>query len=262
MNDLVHSPVLAALGPYDLELLARRAVPRRLVAGERLYLAGERSNRTHVVVSGAVKLVARDLQGREAIVCLALPGEIIGDWAAIDGGPQPLDAVAAIKTLVVGFDATLFVEVLARSPAAALALARAMARRMRWISDAAVQRTVGDVPARLAGSLLDLAGALGANRRGALEVELPVRQGDLARLSGMCRESACKTLSSFRSRGLLEYRGRRLRILRPDVLEAIRCGATGSQELPASAQLRAPRADTVNTDGEAGRRALGPHPGL
>jgi CRP-like cAMP-binding protein len=50
-----------------------------------------------------------------------------------------------------------------------------------------------------------------------------VAQGDLGRLAGISRESTCKALRSFQSQGLLDYRGRRLRILRPDVLERIRC---------------------------------------
>ena len=87
------------------------------------------------------------------------------------------------------------------------------------MSDTAVERTSSEVPARLAGRLLDLADLLGTVRQGAVEMELPLAQGDLGRLAGMCRESACKTLRRFKSQGLLDYRGRRLRILRPDALE-------------------------------------------
>jgi hypothetical protein len=39
----------------------------------------------------------------------------------------------------------------------------------------------------------------------------------------MCRESACKTMSKMKKQGVIDYKGRKLRILRPDVLEKIRC---------------------------------------
>jgi hypothetical protein len=38
----------------------------------------------------------------------------------------------------------------------------------------------------------------------------------------MCRESTCKTLRRFQREGLVDYRRRRLRIMRPDALEEIK----------------------------------------
>lgn len=217
------SPVLDRLCEPDRMRLIDRAVPRHLGPGERLYLAGDRARRAHLITSGLIKLVARDGEGKETILCLALTGEITGDTAAVDGLPQPLDAVAATHTDVLGFDADLFIEVLSRNPAAAMQLSLTMAERMRWICETALERTSSEVPARLAGRLLDLADILGHVTDGAVELELPLGQGDLGGLAGMCRESACKTLRRFKAEGLLDYRGRRLRILRPDVLHRIKC---------------------------------------
>jgi CRP/FNR family transcriptional regulator, cyclic AMP receptor protein len=224
----IASPVLDRLSHQDRALLLDRAVRRHLAPNERLYLAGDRARRAHIIASGLIKLVARDGEGRETILCLALVGEVTGDTAAIDGLPQPFDAVAATHTDVLGFDADLFIEVLKRNPAAALQLSLSMAERLRWIYEAALERTSSEVPARLAGRLLDLADILGHVDGGAVELELPLGQGDLARLAGMCRESACKTLRRFKAQGLVDYRGRRLRILRPDALERIKCAGRGT----------------------------------
>ena len=217
------SPVLDALDDPDRHLLHDRLVPRRLAAGDALYFAGDRRRRIHLVASGVLKLAARTAEGDETILFLALPGDLLGDIASLDDLPQPLDAVAASATLVLGMDADLLIEILERNPAAALALARQMGRRLRWMYDAALERTSSEVPARLAGRLLDLADLLGRMERGAIEMDLPLAQHDLGSLAGMCRESACKTLRRFKAEGLLDYRGRHLRILRPDALERIRC---------------------------------------
>jgi CRP-like cAMP-binding protein len=124
---------------------------------------------------------------------------------------------------VLGVPGALLVDAAARSHRAALELARSLARRNRWLCDAAVERSAGSVAARLAGRLLDLADALGQVGEGCVELELPLAQDDLGRLAGMSRESACKTLRHLQAAGVLAYRGRRLRILRPDALERIRC---------------------------------------
>ncbi len=229
MSHLPGSAVLDALCPRDRARLVDRAVPRGLVAGERLYLAGHRADRVHLVCSGVIKMTACDAEGRETILCLGLVGDVIGDVAALDGQPQPLDAVAVMRTSVLGFDANLFAQLLESNPAAGVELAKALAQRTRWIIDTALERTGSELAARLAGRLLDLADLVGCVRNGAVELEVPLPQADLGGLAGMCRESANRTLKAFKQEGVVDYRGRRLRILRPDALERIRCDGRGGR---------------------------------
>jgi CRP-like cAMP-binding protein len=223
--DLTVSPVLAALPDRDRALLAERAIPRALEPGDILFLSGERSSRVHVLARGLMKLSARDGDGRETILGLAVSGDLVGEIPALDGLPQPLDAVASIRSEVVGIDAETLVASLARSPQASLTLARSVVGRARWMCDTALERSGSEVPSRLAGRLLDLADLIGRVDGGAIELGVAMPQADLAGLAGMCRESACKTLTKFRRRGMVEYRDRKLRILRPDLLERVRCGA-------------------------------------
>jgi len=219
-----HDSFLAALSPSERRLLLERAVPRALDEGDILFLAGDRTRRVYLVGSGIVKLTARDGEGRETIVGLAVPGDLVGDLPAIDGLPQPVDGIAGSRCDLLGFSTDLLLHVLRGSHLAALELARGMASRLRWVCGTALERSTGEVPARLAGRLLDLADLLGRVDDGAVEVELPLRQADLGRLAGMCRESTCKALRRFKAQGLLDYRTGRIRILRPDALEQIRLG--------------------------------------
>jgi CRP-like cAMP-binding protein len=174
------------------------------------------------VTGGALKLVARDGGGRETIGGLAVTGDIVGDVAALDGCPQDLDAVAASRSSVLGVDSATLLSALSADPKAALVVARALAQRLRRAGAVAHERATGEVPARLAARLLDLAETLGESNGATLELHLPLAQDDLARLAGMSRESACKTLRKFKTAGLVDYRGRRLKIIRPDALEQIR----------------------------------------
>ena len=229
MDSPVSSRVIQSLTPTERARLLDRGVTRTLEEGEILYLAGDRERRVHVVTHGVIKMTARDPQGTETILCLAVPGDVVGDIAALDGLPQPLDAVAASRCTVVGVDADLFVEIISSSRSAALELGRALAGRTRWVCDTALERTSSEVPARLAGRLLDLADLIGYVRNGSIEMELPLAQRDLGRLAGMCRESACKTMRRFKSEGVVDYEGRRVRILNPAALERIRSGARASR---------------------------------
>jgi CRP-like cAMP-binding protein len=58
------SPITEALTPAEADRLLKRAVHRTLASGERLYLAGERNARVHLLSSGALKLMASNPGGR------------------------------------------------------------------------------------------------------------------------------------------------------------------------------------------------------
>lgn len=219
-----NTAVLDMLGPDARDKLLGRSVERQLGRGDILHLAGDRPERIHVIVEGVVKLSLRDSEGEETILGLAVPGTLAGDIGAVDGRPQPLDAIAATPVRALGIDAALFVDSVLSHPAAARELCSQQAARTRWIIETALERTSGEVTSRLAGRLLDLARMLGTQRGDQIAVELPLSQRDLGKLAGMCRESTCKTLRRLKSQGVVDYEGRKLRILRPDTLRMMRCG--------------------------------------
>ncbi len=226
------SAILDPLADDDRELLLGRAVPRRLAPDETLSFAGDARPRVHLLTGGLLKLVGRDLEGNQTILGLCVPGDLAGAEGALDGAVTRYDYVAATRATVLGFDAVVFAQVLARNPSACLALCRALAARVRWLCDAAQERSSAHVPARLAGRLLDLADLIGRQHGDYVELELPFPQRDLGGLAGMCRESACKTLRRWKSQGTVDYHGRTLRIRRPEVLRAIRCAGRGAAPSP------------------------------
>lgn len=224
MPPIITCPVLEALDPAVANVIIERGVVKDIDRNDFLHLEGEPTDdRIHIVLDGVVKLSARDGEGRETILGLALEGDLLGDIAVLGTGSHPYDAVAAVPSSVLGVDATSFLDAVTSSPQAGRALASSLAERTSRIARAAAERSTSEVPARLAARLLDLAEMLGRIRGDSIELELPFAQEELGRLAGMCRESACKTLRRFRSQGILDYRGKRLRIYRPDSLERIKC---------------------------------------
>jgi CRP-like cAMP-binding protein len=215
-------PFLACISASDRARLTEHAVSRRLGRGDVLYLAGDTRALIYLVTLGAIKLVGRDNRGTEAVLGLALPGDLVGAEAAIDGLPQPTDAIAAAPTSVLAIDTARVLDAMEGDGRAAVALARAVSTRLRWSYAATLERSARDAPARLAARILELAEAIGRPCGGAIEVDLPMARTDLAGLAGMCRESASKAMGVLRREGVLEFRGRHIRILRPDLLHRIR----------------------------------------
>jgi CRP/FNR family transcriptional regulator len=221
--------VIQALGAREATELLDRSVAKRLERGEILFLAGEYGERIHVLLHGLMKLSACDEEGRETILGLAVPGDLLGDMAALDGLGHPFDAVAVSDCMTLGIDAGLFVEAIRRNGTAALQWARTLAARNRWLAASAQERGSAVVTARLAGRLLDLAEMAGRMHGGTIEIDLPLAQSDLGKLAGMSRESACRGLRKLQREGVLTYERQKLRIFRPDALEKIRCAGRAAE---------------------------------
>ena len=216
------SPVLSALSDRDHRRLVDRAVPRTIAQRQPLFFAGEKCEHVYVVLDGIVKLCSRDTSGAETILALVAAPDLAGDIGALEG-THPTDGIGASRCHVLALDAELFLEVVTSNGAASRELTRSLAARWRRMSEVALERTTGEVPVRLAGRLLELAEVCGHMKSGTIEMQLPLAQEDLGRLAGMCRESTCKALRKFKRAGVVDYKGRRLSILRPDVLRKLTC---------------------------------------
>lgn len=254
-------PLLDAFDATIRADLLDRAVARWIQERAYLHFAGQPAGSAHFVTAGALMLCARDSAGNETSFGLVLPGELV-DEAGVIGAPlHEVDAIAAVGSHVIAIDAAALRAALCDSPAAALDLARSLERRLSWTRRAAQERATGTVAGRVATHLLDLAEALGYIRDGAIELTLPVDQARLAALAGSSREMTCRTLRRFKTGGVLDYEGRKLRILRPDVLELLRCGAVRNAGrafpgLPATTRAERAAESSRSRDGAIRRRSL------
>lgn len=224
MDDQISSSLLDALDPSDRSYVLGSGVRRRFTRNTYVLHAGDPARSVHLVLSGAFKLELCDPQAAQTILGVAVEDDLIGEIAALDGRPEPFGAVCVLPGETFAVDSLTFNKVLQRNPSAALEVTRTLAWRTRAYARTTFERCHASVGSRVASSILDLADSMGRMKDRTIEIEMPFAQGDLAHLAGTSRESVCKTMNHLRAKGVLTYRGRRVKILRPDLLERLRCG--------------------------------------
>lgn len=87
---------LAGVDPVTRRALAERCQPRRLVAGEVLYRAGDEVDAVHFVQSGSLVAYLDAPDGRREVVGRIGIGEAVGEMALITGKPRSTH-VAALR---------------------------------------------------------------------------------------------------------------------------------------------------------------------
>jgi CRP-like cAMP-binding protein len=189
---------LAELGEAERSALLETG--RRMVVpdGSTLLFEGDTSGRVVVLLAGAARVFATAANGREVLLNVIGPGEMLGEVSALDGAPHSASATALGVAEVVFLDAGAFRLLLDSNATVAEEVARTLARSLRRVERHRVELAAYDVPTRLAGTLVDLADRLCQDRD---PVELPVSQRELAEWCGASREAVTKALKGFRSRG-------------------------------------------------------------
>src|SRR5947199_2540551 len=90
-------PVFEALGPADLEQIARLAVPRRFPGGHVVFHEGDSSNTCYIVRSGQARAIREHSDGRSITLANFGPGDIFGELAMFDNERRSA-TVEAVET--------------------------------------------------------------------------------------------------------------------------------------------------------------------
>ena len=200
--------------------IRERARPRSYARGDALMHAGQVPQEVIVVQSGRVKVSATTPSGRRVLLAFRGPGDLVGELSAIDERPRgaSVEALEPVEAIVVGHQP--FRSVLEEHPAAALALLRMLAARLREADAKRVQLAGYTAMGRVAFCLLELCERFGAGEEGAVDILLPLSQEELAGWAGSSLESVGRSLQSMRGLGWIETRRRAIRVLDRDGLRS------------------------------------------
>lgn len=181
--------------------LRANAAPRAFVRGQSLFSEGDLSDRVFLIERGWVKVACSSADGREVVLALRGPGDVVGEMSTVDGRPRMANAAALDDVQVAVVPAALLTRALASDSAAALDLLGVLASRLRDADRKRFEFATFDTLARVASRLCELAERFGRPVEGGVQVDLPLSQEELASWCGSSREATVKALRSLRELG-------------------------------------------------------------
>ena len=219
-QSLAHIPLFKDVSAEALDQLSRSLRRRLYHRGEVIFHQGDPGDTMHLVRNGRVKIVVPSETGEEAVLAILGPGNCFGELAVIDGGPRSASVVAMeqVETLILG--RVDFLAFFRSNSEAAERLVVNLARIIRRVNEDEADLAFLDLPGRLAKKLLDLADSHGEPSDGGkgIEITVPLTQEELAGMIGATRPSVNKVLGWYEDQGAIQRRGRKIAILKPDML--------------------------------------------
>ncbi len=216
---LVPGTFLERLTEAERESLQAIGQRRRFPRGGVLMFQGEPDDRVMALLSGRVKVTRLESEGKEVMLSIRDPGDLLGELAFIDGEPRvaTVTALEPVEALV------MLGRVLRRhletTPRVAVVLLEIVTRRFRESTLTRAQFGASDTMGRLASRIVELAERYGEQDGEEVAVQSPISQEDLAAWTGSSRAGVADALRSLRELGWIHTERRRL-IVRD--LEALR----------------------------------------
>lgn len=212
-SQLLHAvPYFARLDAAALDAVSRSAVNRYYESGQVIFLEGDPAAGLFIVDEGRVKLYKLSLEGREQVVRLVGPGQFFNEVSVLDGGPNPVSAMALRDSQVWVIDRESLLGLLERHPTVAVAVIEALAAHARHLVSLVEDLSLRTVRARLAKLLLiQAAGGGEAPRR--------LTQQEMAAQLGTVREMVGRALRELEDEGLIRFDRHRILILDGAALE-------------------------------------------
>lgn len=212
-------PILARAGFFDgvdpdavaglMQTLRRVSFTR----GHTIFLEGASGDTAYIIVAGKVKVGSCAADGRENLLAVLGPGDLLGELSVFDPSARTSTATAVTNVAAVALDRPALLACIAAHPALGEQLLRALTRRLRQTTDNLSDLVFHDVPARVAKQLLALAARFGTRHGEVVRVNHDLTQEEIAQLVGGSRESVNRALGEFVERGWIRLRGKSVLIL-------------------------------------------------
>ncbi len=214
------SILLDAIDVADCKLLFSGAKKRSYDAGQTIFSEGDPGTMLMLIETGRVEVSVTSIAGRKSVLAHMGPGEVLGEIAALDGGPRSADTVAAGKVSGLVLSRQNILKFVAERPKVAQAIISELCRKVRNASDMFTAQSETEGAARLARAVLRLIDKWGIEvENGAFELREKFSQGELGEFSGLARENVNRHLKSWAESGIIQIEKRQLTVLDRDALE-------------------------------------------
>jgi len=196
-------PLFATLPDSQLAVLtsvvSRRSFPR----GTTVIAAGDSTDSLYVVISGRLKVMMSDDEGREVILSMLGPSEYFGEMALIDDSPRSASVITLETCELLVLAKRDFKKCVAENFEMSMTLMRGLVKRLRDADQKIGSLALMDVYGRVARLLLEMSEKIDGQQ----VVTRKVAKQDIAKMIGASREMVSRVMKDLQTGGYIEVRG-------------------------------------------------------
>lgn len=233
----IFSRRLGDLARLELSRFGRR---RFIAKHDYVFRAGDPAHCICVVEYGHLKISEPTSEGRDVLMFIRAPDEILGLRGALQGdgkGIRSYSAQACEDTGIICVPVDKLRSYLETHPKMALEVAEILARRLNETCEKLSVLSLSQVPSRVAHLILNVGQCYGTYVGSGVELNVPFSQQEIADMVGAARQTVSGIINELKLDGVISVSQKFIRIENIDKLKnlALDCG---SPELDARSGVR------------------------
>jgi CRP/FNR family transcriptional regulator, cyclic AMP receptor protein len=206
-------PLFTSFPEDQLRMLTTMVTRRSAARSTTIMAGGDATDSLYIVLSGRLKVMMSDSDGKEVILSLLGPGEFFGEMGLIDDEPRSASVVTIEPCELLAIAKRDFKKCLMENNEMAMAVMRGLVRRLREADRKIGSLALLDVYGRVARLLLDMA----ENVNGEKVVTKRLPKQDIAKMIGASREMVSRVMKDLQTGGYIEMRGSNI-VLRDTIM--------------------------------------------
>jgi CRP-like cAMP-binding protein len=213
--------LLSCCSTADIEHIAQDKISQHYSMGQVIFGEGTRPAGLYCVHEGRVKITKSGGDGKEQIIRLVRPGDVLGYRALVAGSQHATSAVALSDCTVCLIPKHVINQQISGNALFSSALLQLLATNLGDTAERMLHLAYKPVRERLAEALLLLLRTYHPAESAEQPFTIAISRDDLGALMGTTKETTTRMLSEFKQEGLLATRGSAITILLPKQLAEI-----------------------------------------
>jgi CRP/FNR family cyclic AMP-dependent transcriptional regulator len=202
-------PLFSSFSDQQIAMLASCVQHRSYPRGAAILRAGEETEALYIILSGRVKVLIPDEEGREIILTMMAAQDFFGEMGLLDDLPSS----ATVETLepceMLRIPRTAFLSCLEENAEVAMLVLRNMVKRLREADRKIESLALIDVYGRVARLIIDMA----ENIDGHWVVQRAPAKQEIARMIGASREMVSRVVKDLQEKNLIHTDKRKIIVL-------------------------------------------------
>jgi len=217
---IVSSP-FKSLTVKELKCVDHQKVCQPFKKGQILFHEGDKPIGVYCIKQGKIKIYKNGAGGREQVVRLAAPGDLVGYRSFLGGDIYNCTAATLEDSVVCFVERQSFQSVLEENCEFAHNLLGLLTQELREAENMIRDMAQKSVRERLAIALILLKNKFGMDAKEPRYLSAKLSREELASLVGTATETVIRLISEFKEAGILETQGKKIQILQPEILLGI-----------------------------------------
>lgn len=200
--------IFCQLEDLALKEVSDNKIMNRYKKGQTLFHEGNPPFGLYCINSGKIKLTKTSAEGKDSIIRIVSPGEVLGHRSLFSNDNYRATVTALEDCDVCFIDKKFIHKMIEKNPTISLELIEQLTKAMGIVEDKVANFYQKNVRERLASLLVEFMDKFGVKEDGKIKLDIKLTREEMASIVGVATETLIRFMSEFKDEGAISQKGK------------------------------------------------------